>query len=941
MKIYQGSGNIGAERIDVSIDVNTVLRQAITGEDYIEAVFTTTTFIELFIGDYILLGTKKYTILKEPSINKLKTNAFKYTIKFESDQYRFMSILYLLKNEAEFYLLNDLRGFSELLVSNLNRVFGENYFSLGDSPVTEVKNINFNNNNCFEVLQKIADEFEVEYQLSDDGKVISYVEKIVNDTGLVFQFKQGLRNINRLKVQERNLITRLYAFGSTRNITNEYGSKRLKINPIENNIGVFGTHEAIINFDNIYPRKNGSVTTATAINKFIDTSMDFDLRDQLIPGVTAKCTFNTGDLAGYEFEIASYDHTTKEFDLIIFKDDTGLILPNEVRKVKVGDKYVLHDVKMPQVYITNAENELLEKATKFLNQNSLPSVIYEIKPDVSYFRENLINLKIGDVIKVLDQNFKIEVDTRVISIQKPIVNPYDVTIKVGDKLTVGYIQRVLSDQLELSNQINIERRDRTIQYNQIRRRYLNAEELRDAIFDNDGYFNSDKIRPLSVETSMLTVGAKGDQFLIRDLLVNPNYNSNPNVTVFGDGVLVHFSIDSAGVKEWNITGSTKVHADSNQYYYIYCRCVRGGNTADWLVSSVRYNIDAGSTYWYFLVGVVHSVQDNVRAISLTYGQTTINGKFITTGIIRSSDGWNFIDLDNNKIVFGDENSYLDWNNRNEGKLTISNAIIDGSTITNFIWADEANIGDWRIRDGKIVSESEYKGLPVTELDGVKGKITMRNSFQTYNEYGNIQQGDRTLILDAENASIEARHDAIPSQGVSAGVAKLDSKGVLANYAGQDALPASSGSELKAAVVGLGFGNLKKSAFGSRAVLAGVFGRANNRNNDPAPSYGGYFLSLMAKGLNLGVKTITSNYYITEFDVWISCYNTSLCYVYLPSKPTEGMTFFVKRINSTVIIKSNGKQILRHVLYNEVSMNDGDCWMFVFDGGYWNAQILLR
>lgn len=940
MKIYKGSGNIGAERIDVSIDVNTVLRQTITGDDYIESVFTTTTFVEIFIGDYVLLGTKKYSILKEPSINKIKTNAFKYSIKFESDQYRFLSILYLFNNEAEFYLLNDLKGFAELLVNNLNRIFGENYFSLGNFPATEIKNINFNNNNCFEVLQKIANEFEVEYQISDDGKVISYVEKITNDTGLVFQFKQGLRNINRLKVQERNLITRLYAFGSTRNITSEYGSKRLKIRPLENNTEIFGTHEATKNFEDVYPRKNGTVTTATAINKFIDTSMDFDLRGQLIPGVTAKCTFNTGDLAGYEFEIASYNHTTKEFDLIIFKDDAGLILPNDVRKVKIGDKYVLHDIKMPEVYISNAENELLEKATNFLNQNSLPSVIYEIKPDVSYFRKNLVNLKVGDVIKVLDTNFRIDVETRVISIQKPIINPYDITIKVGDKLTIGYIQRVLSDQLELSNQINIERRDRTNQYNQIRRRYINAEELRDAIFDNDGYFNSDKIKPLSVETSMLTVGAKGDQFLIRDLIVNPNYNSNPNVTVFGDGVLVHFSIDSAGVKEWNITGSTKVHTDSNQYYYIYCRCVRGGNTADWLVSSIRYNIDVGSTYWYFLVGIVHSVQENVRAISLTYGQTTINGKFITTGVIRSSDGWNFIDLDNNKIVFGDKNSYLDWNNRNAGKLTISNAIIDGSTITNFIWADEANIGNWRIKDGKIVSEQEYDGLPITELDGKKGKITMRNSFQTYNQYGYTQTGDRTLTLDAENASIEARHDAIISQNISSGVAKLDSKGVFANFAGQDALPASSGSELKAAVVGLGFGNLKKSAFGSTAVIAGVFGKSYNKNSDPAPSYGGYFFELMARGLYLGIKTIKHSYYIKSYDVWISCYNTSHANVHLPSNPKKGRIVFVKRINASVRVKGNGHQLLRFSPFDEMGITDGECWMLVFDGSYWCAQLLL-
>ena len=56
---------------------------------------------------------------------------------------------------------------------------------------------------------------------------------------------------------------------------------------------------------------------------------------------------------GYEFEIkkGGYNHTTKEFEIIPFTNQTGQKFPDDVAEafqIGVGDEYVLLDIVMPE-----------------------------------------------------------------------------------------------------------------------------------------------------------------------------------------------------------------------------------------------------------------------------------------------------------------------------------------------------------------------------------------------------------------------------------------------------------------------------------------------------------------------------------------------------------------------------------------------------------------
>ena len=67
------------------------------------------------------------------------------------------------------------------------------------------------------------------------------------------------------------------------------------------------------------------------------------------------------------------------------------------------------------------------------------------------------------------------------------------------------------------------------------------------------------------------------------------------------------------------------------------------------MSENAIKFDSDTTYWYFLIGILHTPISDVRGISLSYGQTTINGQFIRTGVISSFDGSTSFNLNTGEI----------------------------------------------------------------------------------------------------------------------------------------------------------------------------------------------------------------------------------------------------------------------------------------------------
>jgi len=373
--------------VTVNIDERTVMSHRLLGEDVVNATFESKTALDIAIKDYIEHDGKIYTINNLPQVKKLSSLNFEYTAVFESLQYQLLKTQYLSYGLSEFDLVGDADDFMDLIITNLNRV--DSGWTKGTVKTTDSIHLNFREENCLSVIQRLAVEFECEFELST--KEIKLTD-IGEDTGLTFRYgkNKGLYDLTRSTVSSKNIITRLYAYGSERNLDKDYRSysKRLMFaaagsNYVENNVATYGLIEAVKIFEEVYPHREGTISWvhATDVKIFRDSGMDFDVNSYLIEGVSAKIHFNTGDLAGFEFELTSYNNTDKEFVLLTNTNVQDFELPNSGMKPAEGDKYVILDITMPESYITEAETELQTKATTFINNNSDPHVNFLLTTD--------------------------------------------------------------------------------------------------------------------------------------------------------------------------------------------------------------------------------------------------------------------------------------------------------------------------------------------------------------------------------------------------------------------------------------------------------------------------------------------------------------------------------------------------------------------------------
>lgn len=195
------------------------------------------------------------------------------------------------------------------------------------------------------------------------------------------------------------------------------------------------------------------------------------------------------------------------------------------------------------------------------------------------------------------------------------------------------------------------------------------------VYDTDGYFDAENIKPNSIDTNMLTVGSKSQQFILVDVVLEANVSGLPNRFDATAGNLVHLTIDEKQARVWNMAAASVTLAESNGYY-VFAKCSKGGSSGVFYITQQQLkveNVEDPNNY-YFQVGIIGSLHtdDNFRDFVSTYGFTRVNGNTITTGKIITSDGECYLDLDGNTFRIGDVNSSLSWA---KGKLILKGTLI--------------------------------------------------------------------------------------------------------------------------------------------------------------------------------------------------------------------------------------------------------------------------
>jgi hypothetical protein len=775
------------------------------GVDTVDLTVESATKLTFLIGDKITIIGRDYTLNTPARERKAAGNHFIYDLQFEGVQYDLLRASYNVNVDTTSHAIQDLNGdaltgdikiFLDVLISNANRVFPGKWV-LGTYPTgTDTKNLTFSDSdNCLSVLQNLCseDNFNTEFSIAiNQSTGVRTLNIGATGTTHTYTYQygrgKGLYELTRQKVSSTNIVTRLMVYGSNKNInTLKYRAQRLCL-PTKNksnsylentaSIAKFGVWEQTKIFEDVYPHRTGTITDFDpgAPLELFDSSMDFDLnaKDQagntlyLIPGTSAKIHFNTGKLAGYEFEISEYNHTTKMFKIIKFTDENGYTFPSEegaAFQPAIGDKYVLIDIYMPDTYITAKETELQTKGQEWLTKYCQPKVAYSLSID-PFFLRDIVGSQVesniiwaGDYIPIKDTDLDVDKTIRVKSFTRDLLKDYSYNLTIADlAITVNTINRVLTELNGLDTIVKINNLNDPAR---ARQSYKNSQEVLNMVFDGEGNYYSEKITPLSIDTTMLSVGAKYMQFGMMGTVFQTNYGGAKNRVVYTGGALTHYAVldSSNNPRTWTVTDGDVV-LGSDAAYYIYAKCSKTTTGASIFFSTTQILVDSDANYYHFLIGVINSVgTNNERAIALMYGFTTINGRFIKTGrIVSAANNNRYFDIDTGEfrgsITFTDGTNVEEAVNDAQGTADTALIQIVNISSDNVLSASEKS-GE-RNRWNIIAAEKDGIDTQATTFGLTTEKTTYDNAFQALATYLNAgttwTSGIPSWISDANLAT---------------------------------------------------------------------------------------------------------------------------------------------------------------------------------------------
>ena len=236
----------------------------------------------------------------------------------------------------------------------------------------------------------------------------------------------------------------------------------------------------------------------------------------------------------------------------------------------------------------------------------------------------------------------------------------------------------------------------------------------------------------------------------------------------------------------------------------------------------------------------------------------------------------------------------------DGKWNAFGASFD-SVATGLMLAEEANIGDWYLQGGKIVSALETTANRVV-LDAAAGEV---KAYTPATYTGGLGDRGKIVGINARSGVVYAQADAMP------GGTTVAPGGISANYPytptqGDSSFANPNGLAALLADVGALQWQYGPAPTGA-AFTAAVYGRCAKHPTAGIPAFGGYFVNLKAVGLVLNQRVVTDsddNATLNSEDTYVICNNTAKdITLKLPTSPLPGCTLYIRATNRTAYLKS--------------------------------------
>ncbi|MCF0255388.1 MAG: hypothetical protein HUK10_03745 [Bacteroides heparinolyticus] len=475
LKIYNRSG---ALKLTISTSSSSTWNQELMSENVLSVSFTHTSYVPLEVNDYAVLEGIKFSVKKEYKPKQKNRQTYSYSVKLYAPVHDAEQVKYLYLTDGEynpqFSLDGTPREHLQKWVDNMNRISGSPQWSVGDVIVASRKTIDYNNTSCWEALGKMADAFDTEWWT--DGSVIN-LSRCEHGERIPLGYLKGLTSLTQAENSDSvKFFTRLIPLGSTRNIDrSRYGFSRLQLPGREKYIDrnmQYGLYEHVEEaaFANIFPHYTGAVTSVRSVQKkdnngkpfiiyyFKDSGMPFDPNSYELPGLKKRVSFQSGDLNGhgsddngtYYFE-ADYDSMAEEWEIITLFPDETRQLPGGNLIPRVGDKYIPWNIRMPEAYETQAEQDYLAAVNGYLEKHSQDVSKYGGDTDYIYVEENSVPIAIGQNVRLLSDEYFPDGyrDSRMTKIVRKLDNLSLATIECADSVGKGWKRQVDSGLSQL------------------------------------------------------------------------------------------------------------------------------------------------------------------------------------------------------------------------------------------------------------------------------------------------------------------------------------------------------------------------------------------------------------------------------------------------------------------------------------------------------------
>lgn len=875
MRIYDKTGEV---LLDIPVDDDSYRYRAIAQAKKVELRYSLVDHVELPTGAYIEYQGERYTLWYPSDFKKEGTRVFDYTVTFGGNEEILKKYKYKLLSDKPYklkFVMTATPGmFMELLVDNLNLY--DSGWTVGTVIEAPEKLLSFNHEKCWAVLGRLAEEFDTEFEIV--GKTINLRKvEYYKDAPLKLSYGKGngfLPGVGRANQGGNLPVEILYVQGGERNIDySVYGSQTLllpKSQELEyqgrryktDKDGMYVTradrplssyNEDSYDASDIYPSRVGTVSETdtesgedtdgndVTFYNFYDSSVPANLNfeDCLIAGQTMTVIFQTGRLAGREFDV-KYIHDGRKFEIISSEQD-GMTLPNASLYPEVGDKYAIFNISLPAAYVcdnatkTGASWDMFREAVRCLYEREERQFTFIGELDGIWAKKNWLaigaKLVPGGYVDFSDPQFQPDgILIRITGVRDYINRPHSPELELSNTSVGGFLSDELG-KLESEEVVNDKRYKEALQFT--KRRYrdaIEAQEMLEVAFDN----YSKGIDPIWVRTMSLLVGDESLQFRFVNsktapVTVMPYFRYDDNTGVFTAPALIlqHMTLGISDIKEshkpseyqyWDMGAYTSPYLGDYGKLYLYAKCGKSGGKGTFEMSGSPHKFEEDG-YYYFLTGLLGSQFDGARSFVTVYGFTEILPGRVTVDRIVSTDGNTYFILNkgdgsgefHGRMVFTagsglknlDEWPELDQSIK-EAKKSVEdlNYYVDGAFKDGIVTETEAVAIEKYLNTvnvSKAEVEATYKKLyENTYLSGPAKTGLLNAKVTLFGAIDNLLSSINTAIVDGKATEAEKKDVDAKFTAFNTAMSSFNTAVEAANKAIQDTLKGYSDTAMKKA-----------------------------------------------------------------------------------------------------------------------------------------------